>query len=122
MDGKTEAGRGLDDAEGHGRAVHVVVHPGHVAGRLEIVDIGKPDGTFQRRLMGLYIVLMMPIIAKFFIRGRMTRNPFQMIVPTFQRLAKNRSVTRMAEGEFGSARLHKFLLGGLVIIEADRMA
>jgi len=91
-------------------------------GRLEIVDIGKPDGTFQRRLMGLYIVLMMPIIAKFFIRGRMTRNPFQMIVPTFQRLAKNRSVTRMAEGEFGSARLHKFLLGGLVIIEADRMA
>jgi len=93
---------------------------GNREARLEIVDVGKPDGTFQRRLITLYVALIMPIIARFFISGRTTGNPFQMIVPTFHRLAKNRSMTQLAEEEFGSARLHEFLLGGLVIIDAER--
>lgn len=89
-------------------------------GRLEIVDIGKPDGTLRRMMVGLYITTLMPIIAKFFISGRTQGNPFRMIVPTFHRLGKNHSVTRLARQKFGSASLHEFLLGGLVIIEADR--
>jgi ubiquinone/menaquinone biosynthesis C-methylase UbiE len=89
-------------------------------GRLEIVDIGKPDGLFRQKLIGLYVALIMPIIARFFISGRIAGNPFQMIVLTFHRLRKNHSVTGMAEREFGSAKLHEFLLGGLVIIEAER--
>jgi ubiquinone/menaquinone biosynthesis C-methylase UbiE len=89
-------------------------------GRLEIVDIGKPDGLFRQKLIGLYVALIMPIIARFFISGRIAGNPFQMIVLTFHRLRKNQCVTRMAEREFGSAKLHEFLLGGLVIIEAER--
>lgn len=89
-------------------------------GRLEIVDIGKPDGAFRRKLIELYVAALMPIIARLFISGRTTGNPFQMIVPTFQRLATNSNVTRLAEKEFGSAKLHEFLLGGLVIIEAER--
>ncbi len=88
--------------------------------RLEIVDVGKPDGMLRQKLIGLYLTVAMPIIARFFISGRTKGNPFQMIVPTFHRLAKNRTVTRLAEQEFGSARLHEFLLGGLVIIEAER--
>jgi ubiquinone/menaquinone biosynthesis C-methylase UbiE len=89
-------------------------------GRLEIVDIGKPDGTIRRKLIDLYVAGLMPIVARFFIRERAVENPFRMIVPTFRGLAKNRSVTRLAEQEFGWARLHEFLLGGLVIIGATR--
>jgi len=89
-------------------------------GWLEIVDVGKPDGLFRQKLIGLYIAVFMPVIARFFISGQTKENPFQMIVPTFHRLAKNRSVTRLAEEKFGSARLYEFLLGGMVIIEAKR--
>jgi ubiquinone/menaquinone biosynthesis C-methylase UbiE len=89
-------------------------------GRLEIVDVGKPDGLFRQKLIELYVAVLMPMIARFFISGRMKENPFQMIVPTFHQLAKNRSITRLAQRKFGSARLHEFLLGGMVIIEAKR--
>src|SRR2546425_731418 len=89
-------------------------------GRLEIVDIGKPDGLFRQKLIELYVAVLMPTIARFFISGRTKENPFQMIVPTFHQLAKNRSVTRLAEQKFGPARLYEFLLGGMVIIEAKR--
>ena len=89
-------------------------------GRLEIVDIGKPDNSFRRKLIELYVVALMPIIARFFIGARMKQNPFRMIVPTFHRLATNRTVARLAGREFGSAWLHEFLLGGLVVIEATR--
>jgi ubiquinone/menaquinone biosynthesis C-methylase UbiE len=92
----------------------------HQGGRLEIVDIGKPDSAFWRKLIELYVAVLMPIIARFFISGRTTGNPFHMIVLTFHRLATNRTITRLAEREFGLARLHEFLLGGLVIIEAER--
>jgi len=89
-------------------------------GRLEIVDVGKPDSPFFKRLISLYIVLVMPIVAKFFIRGRARGNPFRMIVPTFHRLSTNQNLTILAEREFGSSRLHEFLLGGLVIVEATQ--
>jgi ubiquinone/menaquinone biosynthesis C-methylase UbiE len=89
-------------------------------GRLEIVDIGKPDGTVRRKLIELYVTALMPLLARCFIRGRTTVNPFRMIELTFRRLATNRAVTRLAELEFGSARLREFVLGGLVIIESTR--
>ncbi len=89
-------------------------------GRLEIVDIGRPDGTLRRKPIELYLIAVMPVIAKFLIRGRIRGNPFQMIVPTFHRLGKNHKVARLAEQKYGSARLSEFLLGGLVIIEAER--
>ncbi len=91
-------------------------------GRLEIVDIGKPDGTIRRKIIELYITALMPILSRFFIRGRIAANPFRMIVPTFRRLSTNRSVTRLAEREFGFAKLHEFMLGGLVIVEATQTA
>ena len=91
-------------------------------GRLEIVDIGKPDGNIRRKLIELYVTALMPILARFFIRARTTGNPFRMIEPTFRRLATNRAVIRLAEREFGSAKLYEFVLGGLVIVEATRTA
>ncbi len=89
--------------------------------RLEIVDVGKPDSLFMRRLAGLYVALGMPIIAKFLISGRVRGNPFQMIVPTFHRLTTNRRLSRLVGAVFGSSNLHEFLFGGLLVIEARRM-
>ena len=91
-------------------------------GRLEIVDIGKPDGAFRKKLIELYVTALMPILARLLICGRTVGNPFRMIVPTFHQLAGNHRVTELTERKFGSARLREFLLGGLVIIEAERIS
>jgi ubiquinone/menaquinone biosynthesis C-methylase UbiE len=89
-------------------------------GRLEIVDIGKPDGPFLRRLVGIYISWLMPIMARFSIGRRSRKNPFRMIIPTFQQLPTNRELKRSVEARFGSAELHEFMLGGLIILDAER--
>jgi ubiquinone/menaquinone biosynthesis C-methylase UbiE len=89
-------------------------------GCLEVVDVGKPDNMFFRRLIGLYVILLMPVVARFFIGRRARGNPFRMIIPTFHQLATNRNLERLAEREFGSSRLHEFLLGGLVIVDAEQ--
>ena len=89
-------------------------------GRLEIVDVGKPDDRFLRSLVGVYISLIMPIVARLFIGGRDRRNPFRMIIPTFNRLLTNRQLEALAGRSFGWSTLHEFLFGGLVIVEAQR--
>jgi demethylmenaquinone methyltransferase / 2-methoxy-6-polyprenyl-1,4-benzoquinol methylase len=89
-------------------------------GRLEIVDVGKPDNVFTGRLIGLYVVLVMPLIARAMIGRKAKGNPFRMIIPTFHRLPTNQSLTRLARDQFGSAHLNEFLLGGLMIIDALR--
>lgn len=89
-------------------------------GRLEIVDVGKPDQLFFRRLIGVYVVLAMPIVARFFIGRRANGNPFRMIIPTFHQLPTNQTLARLARQLFGSSVCHEFLFGGLVIIEATR--
>src|SRR5256712_2106728 len=89
-------------------------------GRLEIVDVGKPDGLFRQNLIELYVTALMPILARVCIRGLTVGNPFRMIVPTFRRLGTNHAINRLAERKFGFARLHEFVLGGLVIVEATR--
>ncbi len=86
-------------------------------GRLEIVDVGKPDNLFLRKLVGLYIALVMPTIARILINGRLRGNPFRMIIPTVQSLTTNHALARMVAGIFGSSSLRGFLFGGLVIVE-----
>ncbi len=89
-------------------------------GRLEIVDIGKPDNLFLRKLASLYIALVMPTIARFLIGGRLRGNPFRMIILTVQSLATNHSLARLVARIFGSSSLRGFLFGGLVIVEGER--
>src|SRR5207245_10468719 len=93
---------------------------GNSEGGLGIVAHGVPGGPIRRMLIKLYVTALMPMLARFFIRGRTVGNPFRMIVPTFRRLGTNHGITRQAEREFGFARLHEFVLGGLVIVEATR--
>ncbi|MBO0889076.1 methyltransferase domain-containing protein [Candidatus Bathyarchaeota archaeon] len=90
-------------------------------GRLEIVDIGKPDGLFFQMLVGLYVALVMPVVARFLLGRRGHDNPFRMIIPTFHQLPTNRKLTRVTGRLFGASVLHEFLFGGLVIVEAARM-
>lgn len=89
-------------------------------GRLEIVDVGKPDNLFLRKIIGVYVMLVMPIVARVFIRQRSRKNPFRMIIPTFHRLSTNHSLDRLAYQTFGSSKLHEYLFGGLIIIEASK--
>jgi ubiquinone/menaquinone biosynthesis C-methylase UbiE len=89
-------------------------------GRLEIVDIGKPDGPFLRQLIGVYIRRVMPIIARVSIGRRSRKNPFRMIIPTFQRLPRNSELKRLVDLGFGSSQLYEFMFGGLIILDAER--
>jgi len=89
-------------------------------GALAIVDIGKPDSGFWRVLIGLYISLVMPVLALFSIRGRTPGNPFKMIIPTWKKLLTNKRLSELIERSFGPCALKTFFLGGLVVFEADR--
>ena len=91
-------------------------------GRLEIVDIGKPNGPFLRRLIGLYVGISMPIIARVLIGRRAMSNPFRMIVPTFHRLPTNQQLRRLVESEFGRSSLKGFMFGGLIVLDAQRQS
>lgn len=91
-------------------------------GALAIVDIGKPDASFCRRLIQFYISMIMPRLARAWIRGRIGGNPFKMIIPTWKRLLTNNQLATMIELSFGPCVLKSFLLGGLVIFEADRFS
>ncbi len=89
-------------------------------GRLCVVDVGKPDRAFERIIIGLYVRKGMPRLARLLVRGRIRGNPFQMIVPTFERLSTNRRLESLVAREFGPSRLKEFMFGGLVIVEAER--
>ena len=89
-------------------------------GKLEIVDVGKPDDKFLSSLVGVYISLAMPIVARLFIGSRDWRNPFRMIIPTFYQLSTNHQLEALARRFFGISILHEFLFGGLIIVEAHR--
>ena len=91
-------------------------------GALAVVDIGKPDIGFSRALIGFYIAHVMPVLARLSIRARMRGNPFRMIIPTWKRLQTNNMISNLIESSFGPCALKSFLLGGLVVFEADRFA
>jgi ubiquinone/menaquinone biosynthesis C-methylase UbiE len=91
-------------------------------GALAIVDIGKPDGEFWRAMIGFYISRVMPVLARFWIRGRTSGNPFRMIIPTWKKLHTNKRISDLIELSFGPCVVKSFLLGGLVIFEADRFS
>jgi ubiquinone/menaquinone biosynthesis C-methylase UbiE len=91
-------------------------------GALAVVDIGKPDSGFWRAVIGFYISRVMPVLARFSIRGRTSGNPFRMIIPTWKKLKINKQLSDLIEHSFGPCALKTFFLGGLVVFEADRFS
>ena len=110
----------LRDAFNYDRCLEEFARLTRRGGALAIVDIGKPDGGFSRGSVGFYVSYIMPLLARFWIRGRTVGNPFRMIIPTWERLQTNKNISDMVEQFFGPCALKSFLLGGLVVFEADR--
>ena len=110
----------LRDVQDKARSIEEFARVTKASGLLEIVDVGKPDNLLFQRIVGLYISLIMPIVAQALIGPRARVNPFKMIIPTFRRLPTNYTLRALTEVTFGSAKLHQFQLGGLIIVEAER--
>ena len=64
----------------------------------------------------------MPVLARFSNHGRTPGNPFKMIIPTWKKLLTNRRLSDLIEQSFGPCAQKSFLLGGLVVFEADRFS
>ncbi|HZY94619.1 MAG TPA: class I SAM-dependent methyltransferase [Candidatus Bathyarchaeia archaeon] len=88
---------------------------------LEIVDVGKPDSLFLRAATRVYISIVMPLLTRALISGRLRGNPFEMIIPTFRRLQTNNTLVHLVKDVFHSSTLQEFLFGSLIILEAKRL-
>ena len=110
----------LRDAVNYDESVEEFAQATRRGGALAIVDIGKPDSGFSRSWIDLYISGVMPVLARFWIRGRAPGNPFKMIIPTWKKLRTNKRVSDLIEQSFGPCALKSFFLGGLIVFEADR--
>ena len=112
----------LRDVASLDRSLDEFAHATRRGGALAVVDVGKPDSMFWRALIGFYISHVMPVLARFSIRGRTPGNPFRMIIPTWKRLRTNKQLSDLIEQSFGPCAVKSFLLGGLVVFEADRFS
>ena len=112
----------LRDAIKYDKSVEEFALTTRRGGALAIVDIGKPDGGFSRSSIDFYISHIMPVIARFWARGRAPGNSFKMIIPTWKKLDTNKRVADLVERFFGPCALKSYFLGGLVIFEADRFS
>ena len=112
----------LRDALNYKKTIREFAQTTRRGGALAIVDIGKPDGVFSRSCIDFYISRIMPVLARLWVRGRAPGNPFKMIIPTWKRLYSNKRVEDLIEQFFGPCVLKSFLLGGLVVFEADRFS
>lgn len=112
----------LRDSVNYDKSVEEFAQTTRRGGALAVVDIGKPDGGFSRSCIDVYISRIMPVLARFWVRGRAPGNPFKMIIPTWKGLYSNRRVVDLIEQFFGPCVLKSFFLGGLVVFEADRFS
>ena len=110
----------LRDAVSLERSLREFANVTRHGGALAVVDVGKPNGGFWKNSIGFYISWVMPVLARFWIRGRVPDNPFKMIIPTWKKLQTNNRLQDQIERLFGPCMLKSFFLGGLVVFEADR--
>lgn len=84
------------------------------------VDIGKPEGLLKRVGSSVYIRYFMPLIAKIAIFGRISGNPWRMIVPTYRTLPTTPTMLSMMKEKFQEVRLKEFVIGGVIVIIGRR--
>lgn len=108
----------LRDVKNLVRSLREVSRVAKIGSRFAIVDVGKPRGILRRDLVWLYVRFGMPLVALLLARGRLPGSPFRMIIPTFHWLVTNDHLRVLIEREFGPSKLHEFMLGGLVVLEA----
>jgi demethylmenaquinone methyltransferase/2-methoxy-6-polyprenyl-1,4-benzoquinol methylase len=84
------------------------------------VDIGKPEGMLKRFGSSFYIRYLMPIIAKVAILGKISGNPWRMIVPTYRTLPTTPTLLSMMKERFQQIQIKEFLMGGVIVIVGRR--
>ncbi len=86
------------------------------SGSFADVDMGKPDNILKRAASVIYVSLIMPLIAKRAIRGKMKGNPWRMISPTYTTLPTNRRLVELFKQKFVKVEIKEFLRGGVIVI------
>jgi demethylmenaquinone methyltransferase/2-methoxy-6-polyprenyl-1,4-benzoquinol methylase len=89
-------------------------------GSFGIVDLGKPDNALKRSFITVYIRYFMPLIAHFSKSDRIRGNPWRMIFPTYQLLLTNAELEQTLLTRFAKVQIWEFLLGGVVVVFAQR--
>jgi len=85
-------------------------------GRLIIVDLGKPDGSFQRMLVSVYLKYFLGILA-YLIAGKAGLK-FRTLYGTYLRWPKNSDLDAMLKMKFSKVCFKKGMMGGAVIVAA----
>ncbi len=86
-----------------------------------LVDRGKPDNKVIRAILTFYIRYIMPIIGKILIGGKISGNPLRLLIPTYENLKTNKSLRNNTAGVFGKATLKEFMLGGMIVMTAEKL-
>ena len=85
-------------------------------GRLIIVDLGKPDGTFQRMLVSAYLKYLLGVLA-YIVAGKSGLR-FRTLYGTYLRWPKNSELEAMLGEKFSRVEFEQGMMGGAVIIAA----
>lgn len=85
-------------------------------GRLVIVDLGKPDGSVQRKLVSVYLKYFLGVFA-YLVAGKAGLK-FRTLYGTYLRWPKNSELDAMLKEKFSKVEFEKGMMGGAVIIAA----
>ena len=89
-------------------------------GKLIVIDIGKPDNQLIKGAFSIYMRHIVPIIA-----GLATkyghRNPWSILYQTYELLPPNKDLLRLIETRIGPAETTELVLGGLIVVSADKI-
>ena len=93
--------------------IHRVLKDG---GKLIIVDLGKPDNTFQRAIVSAYLKYFLWISA-YFVAGKAGLK-FRTLYGTYLRWPKNSDLHAILKEKFSKVEFDNAMMGGAVIIAA----
>jgi demethylmenaquinone methyltransferase/2-methoxy-6-polyprenyl-1,4-benzoquinol methylase len=85
-------------------------------GRLVIVDLGKPDGSVQRKMVSAYLKYFLGVFA-YLVAGKAGLK-FRTLYGTYLRWPKNSELDAMLKEKFSKVEFEKGMMGGAVIIAA----
>jgi demethylmenaquinone methyltransferase/2-methoxy-6-polyprenyl-1,4-benzoquinol methylase len=85
-------------------------------GRLVIVDLGKPDGSVQRKMVSAYLKYFLGVFA-YLVAGKAGLK-FRTLYGTYLRWPKNSELDAMLKEKFSKVEFETGMMGGAVIIAA----
>lgn len=114
------AGFSLRDARDLGLAYREVKRVLREDGCFLIIDVGKPRHPVLKALSYIYVALACAFLAGLLTLGRLRRNPWLKMMPTFVLLPDNSTNIRLLMALFRGVRAVEMLMGGLMVICASQ--